>query len=98
MSQALTQEGGLVGLSRGRWSEAVTCSAVPAQGTRAVAFADGVTRLYSYRVYLSTEAVKPLEEYLKDGAEVELELASGRVATLPLLGYQVYQSHAVLWV
>lgn len=91
------QSSPLVGQVVRRWSDFVPCSAEPNRGTRPIAYADGTTRVYSYAIRLEVEVAHTLAEYLKLGTELELELLGGRLERASVLGYQLYQSYAILW-
>lgn len=92
------QSSPLVGQVLRRWSDFVPCSAEPNRGTSPIAYADGTTRVYSYAIRLEVEVAHTLAEYLKIGTELELELMDGRCEVHSIIGYQRYQSYAILWV
>lgn len=91
-------DNGLVGESLTTWSEYVPCSAEPSRGTREIAFADGTTKVYNYAVRLDVKVAKQVAEYLKLDTQIELELLGGRREVYSIIGYQRYQTYAILWV
>lgn len=93
-----TQNNGLVGESLTTWSEYVPCSTEPSRGTREIAFADGTTKVYNYAVRLDVKVAKQVAEYLQLDTQIELELLDGRREVYNIIGYQLYQTYAILWV
>lgn len=93
-----TYDNGLVGESLTTWSEYVPCSAEPSRGTKEIAFADGTTKVYSYAVRLDVKVAERVAQYLQLDTRIELELLGGRREVYNIIGYQLYQTYAILWV
>ena len=76
-----------------RWEGNIRCDAVPAGASNEMQFEDGVTRRYSYTVYLP----KDCREFAV-GDRVKLFLYNGIVREYDVKGFHRYQMQCKLWV
>jgi hypothetical protein len=79
--------------AEGDWSSDIACRAVPAGEAKSVTFDDGVTRSYTYTVYLPANV-----EAFTLGEEVRLTLDNGSVSTFTVKGFHRYQYKSKLWL
>lgn len=76
-----------------RWEGDIHCDAVPAGAGSEMQFEDGVTRKYSYTVYLP----KNCRDFAI-GEKVKISLYNGVVRTFDVKGFHRYQMQCKLWV
>lgn len=76
------------------WVGSIPCDAVPSSGQAIEkAFEDGVTRSYSYVVYMSA-GVSPFSI----GDKIRINFTDGRVVETDVKGFQRYQLQCKMWV
>ena len=75
------------------WEGDIQCDAVPAGASNQMQFDDGVTRTYSYTVYLP----KNCKDF-KVGEKVRIKLYDNIVRNFEVKGFHRYQMQCKLWL
>lgn len=76
-----------------RWFGDIRCDAVPAGASNEIQFEDGVTRKYSYTVYLPKNCID-----FNVGDRVRISFGNGIVREFDVKGFHKYQLQCKLWV